>query len=187
MPDDRIHSFPSDELLGGAIAAANPYGSFAGIAGMGSFARSMIRSNWPLGLMRQGSQQQEPGVYPRQLNSFEQSMGDTFPSLERKHRGATGTWPSLGDANNTLQDAELDDVGKGMGWMNFLAGDAQRSSVDGALNGWGGGREGSGATGSLNLDVNVRGPRGTKVDADVTDGDFIPADRGITINREMRE
>jgi hypothetical protein len=33
----------------------------------------------------------------------------------------------------------------------------------------------------------VRAPRGTKVDADATDGDFIPADRGITVNREMQE
>ena len=31
----------------------------------------------------------------------------------------------------------------------------------------------------------VRAPRGTKVDADVTGGDFIPADRGISVNREM--
>ena len=31
----------------------------------------------------------------------------------------------------------------------------------------------------------VCAPRGTKVDAGVTGGDFIPADRGISVNREM--
>jgi hypothetical protein len=33
----------------------------------------------------------------------------------------------------------------------------------------------------------VRAPRGTKVDAGVTGGDFIPADRGISVNREMTQ
>jgi hypothetical protein len=33
----------------------------------------------------------------------------------------------------------------------------------------------------------VRAPRDTKVDADVTGGYFIPADRGITVNREMQK
>ncbi len=60
---------------------------------------------------------------------------------------------------------------------------SQRGAVNGALNGWGGGDP----TGSLNLDVNVKGPRGTNVDASVTEGDFIPADRGINVNREMTE
>ena len=41
--------------------------------------------------------------------------------------------------------------------------------------------------GRLKLDVNVRAPRGTKVDAGVTGGDFIPADRGISVNREMTQ
>jgi hypothetical protein len=66
----------------------------------------------------------------------------------------------------------------GPGWLT----DAQRGSVDGALNGW---RDRSMPSGELSLDVNVRGPRGTKVDAGVTDGDFIAQDRGITINREL--
>jgi hypothetical protein len=42
-------------------------------------------------------------------------------------------------------------------------------------------------SGRLKLDANVRAPRGNKVDAGVTGGDFIPADRGITVNREMQE
>ena len=60
-----------------------------------------------------------------------------------------------------------------------------RGSVDSALNGWDGGASSPG--GRLSLDVNVRAPRGTTVDAGVTGGDFIPADRGISVNREMTQ
>ena len=52
------------------------------------------------------------------------------------------------------------------------------------MNGW---QSDASPSGRLKLDVNVRAPRGTKVDAGVTGGDFIPADRGITVNREMQE
>lgn len=58
---------------------------------------------------------------------------------------------------------------------------SDRAAVDSAMRGF----DGGGRSGSLNLDVNVKGPRGTKVDASVTEGDFVPADRGITVNREM--
>jgi hypothetical protein len=54
----------------------------------------------------------------------------------------------------------------------------------GALNGW---QSDASPSGRLKLDVNVRAPRGTKVDAGVTGGDFIPADRGIGVNREMTQ
>ncbi len=74
--------------------------------------------------------------------------------------------------------------GRGSNTGSMGYGDGQRGAVNSAINGWSGGDS---PTGSLSLDVNVKGPRGTKVDAGVTDGDFIPADRGININREMTQ
>jgi hypothetical protein len=57
-------------------------------------------------------------------------------------------------------------------------------AADSAINGW---EKQKSPGGRLSLDVNVRAPRGTKVDAGVTGGDFIPADRGISVNREMTQ
>lgn len=39
--------------------------------------------------------------------------------------------------------------------------------------------------GTLEMDVNVKGPRGISADAEVTGGDFKPADGGVTVNREI--
>ena len=75
----------------------------------------------------------------------------------------------------TLRDMEVERkrfAGEPIPWSRH------RGDVDNALNGFGGPR------GKLELDVNVRGPRGIKTDTEV-EGDLIPADKGVKVNHEM--
>jgi hypothetical protein len=160
---------------------STPFSSLAGAPG--AQQGGLIRVHHPETGDRFIVRQVDTGPNMQRSDSMNKGIDINAPLAEQMGYGS-------GSKAHRAAGAKTFPTGKPIEWepvssSQLLWEQRNRNSVDGAMTGWS--RHGDSPSGSLNLDVNVRAPRGTKVDAGVTDGDFIPADRGISVNREMTE